>query len=142
MPWRSACSGRWLSPTSSGPSPQRVSAYGPQLATVPLVAVLGLVVFLALRQLSDGSGGLALVDTLIVCTPMFQTWNLLDLVLLDWFLLMTLKPSFRVIPGTEGTAGYRDHRFHIRQFVNGVALATVLAVPVTLLALAIDRLLG
>jgi hypothetical protein len=37
---------------------------------------------------------------------LFQVWNLLDLLLLDWFVLMTLRPRFMILPGTEGMAGY------------------------------------
>ena len=35
-----------------------------------------------------------------------------DLVILDWLIFVTIQPSFIVIPGTEGMAGYKDYWFH------------------------------
>ncbi len=54
--------------------------------------------------------------------------NLVDLVVLDWLIYCTITPSFVVIPGTEGTAAYKDYLHHLRAHVRG----TVLQVVVTL----------
>ena len=43
----------------------------------------------------------------------FYFW-LFDLVIIDWLLLVTLKPDFIVLPGTEGMAGYDDYAFHLK----------------------------
>jgi len=72
---------------------------------------------------------------------MFQVWNLLDLVLLDFFLLMTLKPKFIILPGTEGMVGYRDDWFHVRKFLHGFVLMFVLALVVTVIALGVEWLI-
>jgi hypothetical protein len=69
---------------------------------------------------------------------MFQVWNVLDLLLLDWFLLLTLQPRFMILPGMEGMVGYRDYGFHFRKFLNGIALTTILGGIVTLIALAVE----
>jgi len=106
--------------------------------TLPLLATLGLVVALGLGQLRSLSGELTFVETLIVSTLIFQMWNLLDLILLDWFLLMTLKPKFMILPGTEGMAGYRDYGFHFRKFLNGIVLTFILALVVTVIALGVE----
>lgn len=106
--------------------------------TLPLLATLGLVVALGLGQLRSLSGELTFVETLIVSIVIFQMWNLLDLILLDWFLLMTLKPKFMILPGTEGMAGYRDYGFHFRKFLNGIVLTFVLALVVTVIALGVE----
>jgi hypothetical protein len=108
------------------------------MATLPLLATLGLVVALGLGQLRDLSGELTFIETLIVSTVIFQMWNLLDLVLLDWFLLMTLKPKFMILPGTEGMAGYRDYGFHFKKFLNGIVLTFILALVVTVVALGVE----
>ncbi len=39
---------------------------------------------------------------------------LFDLVIVDWFCLVTLKPKFAIIPSTEGMPGYGDYVFHLR----------------------------
>ncbi|MBE0672572.1 MAG: hypothetical protein IH588_18500 [Anaerolineales bacterium] len=108
------------------------------LMTLPLLATLGLILALGLGQLREISGALTFVETLIVSTVIFQMWNLLDLVLLDWFLLMTLKPKFMILPGTEGMAGYSDYWFHFRKFLNGIVFTFILALVVTVIALGVE----
>ncbi|MBK8900441.1 MAG: nitroreductase [Anaerolineaceae bacterium] len=39
---------------------------------------------------------------------------LFDLVIIDWLWLVTFKPSFALIPGTEGMAGYDNYSFHLK----------------------------
>lgn len=108
------------------------------LATLPLLATLGLVVALGLGQLRNILGELTFVNTFIVTTMIFQIWNLLDLVLLDWFLLMILKPRFMILPGTEGMAGYSDYMFHFRKFLNGIVFTLILSLVVTVIALGVE----
>ena len=108
------------------------------LATLPLLATLGLVLVLGLGQLRSMIGELTFVNTFIVTTLIFQTWNLLDLVLLDWFLLMTLKPRFMILPGTEGMAGYNDYGFHFRKFLNGIVFTLILSLIVTVIVLGVE----
>jgi hypothetical protein len=52
-------------------------------------------------------------------------FNLVDWLVLDWLVFCTLTPSFLVIPGTEGLAGYKDYGFHFRGFLVGTALSSV-----------------
>jgi hypothetical protein len=108
------------------------------LASLPLLIVLGAVIVFALASLRKQTSELTVLDTFIVAVTMFQVWNVLDLLLLDWFLLLTLQPRFMILPGTEGMAGYRDYGFHFRKFLNGIALTTILGGIVTLIALAVE----
>ena len=109
--------------------------------TLPLLATLGLILALGLGQLREISGALTFVETLIVSTVIFQMWNLLDLVLLDWLLLMTLKPKFMILPGTEGMAGYSDYGFHFRKFLNGIVFTFILSGIVIAIALGVEALI-
>ena len=111
------------------------------LASLPLLAGLLLVVIMALVQLRLAVGELSLLNTFMVTLVMFQVWNLIDLVVLDWFILMTLRPHFMILPGTEGLAGYKDYRFHFRKFLNGLVFTTILSGIVTGLALVGEMLL-
>jgi len=108
------------------------------LASLPLLATLGLIVALGLGQLRNLTGELTFLNTFIVSTVIFQMWNLLDLVLLDWFLLMTLKPRFMILPGTEGMAGYSDYGFHFRKFLKGIMFTLILSGVVTTIALGME----
>ena len=48
---------------------------------------------------------------------MFSIFNLLDWLVLDWLIVVTIRPRFMILPGTEGLAGYADYGFHFRGFV-------------------------
>jgi hypothetical protein len=110
-------------------------------ASLPLLGALIAVTITSILQLRQSVGELTLANTLIVTIVMFQVWNLMDLILLDWFILMTLRPRFMILPGTEGLAGYRDYRFHFRKFLNGIFFTLILGGIVTAVALGIDAFL-
>lgn len=48
------------------------------------------------------------------------SFNLVDLVILDWIIFCWLTPSFMVLPGTEGHPGYKNYRFHFIGFLKGM----------------------
>lgn len=47
-------------------------------------------------------------------------FNVVDWLILDWFMFCTLTPNFVVIPGSEGMAEYKDYGFHFRGFLKGM----------------------
>ena len=55
----------------------------------------------------------------------FSVFNLLDWLVLDWLIVVTLRPEFIVLPGTEGMAGYADYAFHFRGFLIGIPITLV-----------------
>lgn len=116
-------------PMSSGARKQA------SLASIPLLLALTAVIVLALHQLRQAEGGLTLPSTFVVVTVMLQVWNLIDLVILDWLILMTLRPAFMIVPGT---AGYHDYRFHFHKFLNGIVLTLILSGIITLVALGME----
>jgi hypothetical protein len=123
--------------TKFGPMSEKTRKQA-NLASLPLLATLGLIVVLGLGQLRNLTGELTFVNTFIVTTTIFQVWNLIDLVLLDWLLLMTLKPRFMILPGTEGMAGYSNYGFHFHKFLNGIVFTLILSVIVTTIALGME----
>jgi hypothetical protein len=54
--------------------------------------------------------------------------NLFDWLILDWLIFCTWTPSFAVIPGTAGFAGYKDYGMHFRGFLIGTAISVVLGI--------------
>jgi hypothetical protein len=46
-------------------------------------------------------------------------FNVVDWLILDWFMFCTLTPRLVVIPGSEGLAAYKDYGFHFRGFLHG-----------------------
>jgi hypothetical protein len=112
-----------------------------QIASLPLLTALLLVIVLALAQLRRLTGELEWLPTFIVLVVIFQVWNLVDLLILDWFLLMTLRPRFMILPGTEGLAGYRDFGFHFRKFLAGILFTLLLAGVSTAIAMLVEALI-
>jgi hypothetical protein len=53
------------------------------------------------------------------------SFNLVDLVILDWIIFCWLTPSFMVLPGTEGHPGYKNYRFHFIGFLKGTLIVLV-----------------
>ena len=64
---------------------------------------------------------------------MFGTFNMLDWAVLDCGLVYW-QPSFMVLPGTEGMAGYRSYRFHFRGFLIGIPLVLAVSAPIAAIA--------
>jgi len=95
-----------------------------------LVAILMGAVGLGIVTLSfsavraSGGGQIPFLTAFVHLFVMFSVFNVVDLVLLDWP-LVALGPRFVVLPGTEGSAGYKDYWFHFRGFLIGAVLILV-----------------
>ena len=108
-----------------------------------LVAILALavmfgVIVASLAPILDDADAAGLFPTVFVhFFVMFSVFNVLDWLVLDWLIVVRLRPSFLILPGTEGMAGYRDYAFHFRGFLIGIpitlAASLLLAALVTLL---------
>jgi len=60
-----------------------------------------------------------------------QLFNLFDAVVLDLLILTFMKPKFAVIPGAEGMEYlYHDWGMHLRNFLKGVVICTVISLPI------------
>lgn len=100
------------------PEDQRIK----RLVGVPtMVFVIGLLIHAVVRldQLTTGDAGfleVALSTFLII-----QVFNLVDLLLIDWLLLVRIRPRFVVVPGTEHLRDYGGYRFHFEGFLKGIA---------------------
>jgi hypothetical protein len=88
--------------------------------SIPFFGILAVVLIgsiLPLRTMTGGELSFLLVFTHIWIVLM--TFNLVDLLIIDWLVVGLLQPKFVIVPGTEGMAGYRDYAFHARAFVKG-----------------------
>lgn len=103
------------------------------LAAIPFfVLLIGVVVRSNLALKRENGGHLPIKMAFLNAYGLFLYFWLFDLVILDWLLFVTLKPSFVVLPGTEGLAGYDDYAFHLRTALP--ALPTM-ALPALVIAL-------
>ncbi len=55
------------------------------------------------------------------------TWNVIDLLVMDWLMVCTITPNWLVLPGTKGCKGYKDYKFHLVGFIQGCVYTTIAA---------------
>lgn len=114
-----------------GPVSARAKREG-RIAAVPTFVLLAGILVAAVVDLHRRAGGApgfwALFLTLFVA---LQTFNVFDLLVLDWLILATFKPKFLMIPGTETWEGHRDYAFHFHGFLIGCAGITVVSLVCT-----------
>jgi len=120
-----------------GPMSDRSQRQKLLVAILVLAEIFGVIVA-SLAPILDDTEAAGLFPTLFVhFFVMFSVFNVLDWLVLDWLIVVSLRPSFLILPGTEGMAGYRDYAFHFRGFLIGIpitlAASLVLAALVTLL---------
>ena len=91
-------------------------------AAIILGAVTLAIVIESFSTVRENSGGDIQFRTAFVhMFVMFSAFNVVDLLLIDWP-LVAIKPRFIVLPGTDGSAGYKDYWFHFRGFLIGAVL--------------------
>jgi hypothetical protein len=71
------------------------------------------------------SGGAGFLENWLALFTLMFSFNLVDLVILDWIIFCWLTPSFMVLPGTEGHPGYKNYRFHFIGFLKGTLIVLV-----------------
>ncbi len=118
------------------------AAYGPMrpatnrqrwLLGVPVLAgALAIVIYATVRfvthEVPAPGAAAVFVHTFVVLT----TFNLVDLVLIDWLFFVRIRPRWVVLPGTDGLAGYDNDVFHGHAFLKGTVGIIVLSALVTL----------
>lgn len=70
-----------------------------------------------------------------------MSWNVFDLVVMDWLIFCTLKPGFIVLPGSEGHKAYSDYKFHFFGFIKGCGIMTAGSILIAGISFAILKFL-
>ena len=100
-----------------------------QIAGIPTFLLLGAVLIYAIVNLYQRAGGApgfwAVFLTVFVA---MQTFNVFDLLVIDWLFVATIKPKALMIPGTETWEGYNDYGFYVHGFLVGCVGITVVSV--------------
>lgn len=107
-----------------------------------LVIIAGVVVAATLRLAQLSGGELAFPDLALSTFLILMTFNVVDLLLIDWLLVVTIRPSFAMLPGTEAMAAYADYGFHFRGFLKGTAGIAVVSLALAAAAVGIARVLS
>jgi hypothetical protein len=91
---------------------------------IPFLLLLFLVPFfstLSLKELAEPS----FWELWLNAAGVGWIFNIVDWLILDWFMFCTLTPRFVIIPGSEGMAEYKDYGFHFRGFIHGTAYSVI-----------------
>jgi hypothetical protein len=87
-------------------------------------------------DLASTCGKLEFLPVLLNDWIVLNLFNLIDLLILDWLVFVTLQPSFVILPGTKEMAGYKDYGFHFRGYLKGIlytSIASLIAGAITIL---------
>ena len=97
-----------------------------RVVAIPLFAILLGGPALSTWRLRRRVGGeLAFASAFTHAYALMALFNLVDLLIVDYLLLVRLRPSFAVLPGTAGMAAYDDVGFHVKGFGKGMAFGLV-----------------
>jgi hypothetical protein len=107
-----------------GPMSPRGARLRPFIA-IPFFLAILIFPLLALSSLASRVGFVPFTPALASAFVVFLTFNLFDLLIADWLIFCTLRPSNIILPGTDGMAGYRDYRFHFIGFLKGLGFCLV-----------------
>jgi len=103
--------------------------------------VIGVVLYSNARLRRQNGGQLSFLAAFVNSALIFFYFAVWDLVILDWLIFVTIQPSFIVIPGTEGLAGYKDYWFHFKvSFLGLTQWVSILVGGLVLAGLSMIRL--
>jgi hypothetical protein len=108
---------------------------GVALAIPMLIVAVGIPLYSAWLVRAQSGGDLTYGTSFAIILGELMLFSAFDLIVLDVGMFYTWTPKFLVLPGTEGMAGYKDWRPHVRaQLTTGsmivvIASAVLAAVP-------------
>jgi hypothetical protein len=108
-------------------------------------AIIGILALSVVRLNVLSGYQLTWADVLVSTAIMTMLFNIVDAVVLDVLVMLVLWPGLVILPGTEGMAGYRDARWHVRNFFAGfgfVIVGSLITAGVAMLVLEAWALMG
>lgn len=100
---------------------------GVVLGSVFLLSLLTVLTVSTHRYIRDEGGGPATAYVVTLLGTL--AFVLVDLVVVDWGVICTWRPSWVVVPGTEDCRGWGDYAFHARELAQTRAVAANLVLP-------------
>lgn len=113
-----------------GPKSRKAHIQSALLAIPFFGFLLGGVIWSNRRLREENGGALTFKEAFWHTYALLAFFWLFDLTILDWLFFVTFKPSFAVLPGTEGMAGYEDYGFHLKAALPALPLMTIPALVV------------
>jgi hypothetical protein len=105
--------------------PMSEKARRQRMVLVPIFfgLIIGAIVWSTIRLGALPGVGVTFLSVFASSMIIFQIFNAVDAVIIDWLILMVLWPTLGILPGTEHFASYRDPRMHITNFLKGIAIS-------------------
>jgi hypothetical protein len=77
---------------------------------------------LSLINLESAAGRLSYTAVFLNIFTLFMTFNLFDLLIVDWLIIVYWRPQFILLPGVDpDLGGYNSYLFHFHGFLKGTA---------------------
>lgn len=108
-----------------GPVSEKGNRIRKRMVAPLFLILLGTPIISVIHLARVNGGELAFGAVFLSVFVTLLTFNVVDLVILDWLIFVTLQPGFVVLPGTEGMAGYKDYDFHFKAFLRGTVLCLI-----------------
>jgi hypothetical protein len=110
------------------PRTKREVRQGVLLAIPGLLVAIGVPLYSTWLLKQQNAGELPYWMAFATILGVLMVFSLFDLIVLDLLMFYRWTPRFLVIPGTEGMAGYKDWRPHLKsQLTKGNALLVVVS---------------
>jgi hypothetical protein len=109
------------------------------VAVLFLLAIIGSATWSGARLVARHGGDVSFTIALVHFLGVFFLFNLFDLVVIDWLVVLQMRPGFvrrLSVPGLSYEETVGDYRYHFRAFLKGIGFIVVCA----LLAAAVTSL--
>lgn len=100
---------------------------GQILVMVCFLGFMLLVLIYSNAQVVARSGEASFVPLFVNTYLVFEIFNLFDLIVLDYWVLLVLKPKFLFIEGVESLEEYQPFTHHLKGFYKGLLIGLVLS---------------
>ena len=125
-----------------GPKSARAKRFTPYFSLLFFAIMIGVLAFSLVRLRIVTEDPLNLFSAFLTAFIVLFTFNLVDLLIIDWLIFVTVQPSVIILPGTEGMAGYKDYRFHFVGFLKGILFSAGFALVISAAAVVLQALIA
>ena len=96
------------------------------VVTIPFITLLlGFPTYSNLKLKRQNDGHLSLKNAFINAYAVFAFSNLFDLLILDYLVMLRMRPRFAMLPGTEESDYTNDYFFHFVGFLKGMGYGMI-----------------
>ncbi len=109
----------------AGPMSQHAKRQRRFVSLPLLLLVFGMPTYSTFKLKRQNHGTLSFLAAFLNAYAVTICFNLFDLLVLDYLVVIKWQPDFVVLPGTEGMGSYHDYSFHFVGFLKGLGIGLV-----------------